>query len=71
MTTLRELLVTVKKTIDKNPEFLDLPVYAVDTSSGVIYEEISIGDNVLSEYDIDMGCFDSEDLGKQYVAIYL
>lgn len=69
--TLRKMLLDAKKIVEKNPDALDYPVFGHDTSSGVIYHDLDIDERELQKCDIDMGCFDDDDVGRKHIAIYL
>ena len=68
---LRDLLVTIRATLEEHPEFIDLPVYVVDTASGVLYDSPSIGDSTVSESEQGMSALDEDEIGKPFVAIYV
>lgn len=70
--TLREFLKQAKDILDKHPEALDAPVFAHDTSSGVIYADVSMGNiRKVEKRDLDASPFDDDDIGRVHIPIYL
>ncbi len=68
---LKHFIADIVEMAKKNPALLEAEVYAVDTSSGVVHDDPSIGEREVKKCDLDMSCLDESQIGEKHAFIYL